>query len=184
MFFSVFPFFGTWHTTEVQQETGESEQNWYHVVKSVHIFMIQWVWLRLSLLVCVSSLHRVHQAVRWKSRAALRKNLPNVFFSRGDTALENTTVSTGEKYKQQVFCLNLVDSIVKYIQVKLKLLVLYLYAFSPFSPEWHKTIYGFCIWYEKLLVFPQWTYLLPTPPSKCWNLFCSLFVGCSAGCNL
>lgn len=61
------------------------------------------------------------------------------------------------------------DLIVKYIQilkVKLKLLVLSLYTFSPVSPEWQTTIYGFCIWYKNVLVFPYWTYLLPTAPLK------------------
>lgn len=51
---------------------------------------------------------------------------------------KNTSVSTGKKYKWQVFCLNLVDSIVKYIQilkVKLKLLVLSFHAFSNFLPR-------------------------------------------------
>ena len=86
---------------------------------------------------------------------------------------KNTSASTGKKYKKQVFCLNLVDSIFKCIQilkVKLKLLVLSLYIIFPFHPRMADNYLW--IWYEKnVLVFPYWTYLLPTAPWKCWNLF-------------
>lgn len=153
MFLSVVPVFGTWHPTEVQQETGESQQNRCHLWESLNVSVVQWMSLRPSLLVCLSSVRRVQLAVRWKSQAALRRSLPNVFFSRWDAAqrspYKNTSVLTGEKYKKQVFCLNLVDSIVKFLQilkVKLKLLVLSLYAFAPFSLEWQTIIYGFHTW--------------------------------------
>lgn len=150
MFLSVIPVFGTWHPTEVQQETGEPHRT--DVVEPLNESVVR-VSLRPSLLVCVSSVRRVRLAGRWKSQAALRRSLPNVFFSRGDVAprspYKNTSVLTGEKYKKQVFCLNLVDSIVKFLQilkVKLKLLVLSLYAFAPSSPEWQTIIYGFHTW--------------------------------------
>lgn len=39
------------------------------------------------------------------------------------------------------------------LRVKLKLLVLSLYAFAPFSPEWQTIIYGFHTWSENVIVF-------------------------------
>lgn len=91
---------------------------------------------------------------------------------------KNTSVSTGKKYKHQVFCLNLMDS-VKYIQLwKVKLLVLSLYTF-PQSPQNGRQLFMDSVFekYMKMcLFFHIWTHLLPTAPLKCWNLLYSWVV--------
>lgn len=190
MFPLVFPVLGTWHTAEVQQETGEWDQDWYHVVESVNVFLRWWMSLGLSLLVCVSSACRVRQAVMWKSRAALRRSPPNVFFSRGDAAqtllCKNTLVLTGEKYKKQVFCLNLVDSINQIyedLKGETETTGIIFVCICPFLPRMADNYLWSSYLILKCTCFPHWTYLLPTAPWKCWNLFCRWVVLLAAICN-
>lgn len=137
----------------------------------------------------LSSVLRVRLAGRWKSRAAVRRSLPNVFFSRGDVAprspYKNTSVLTGEKYKKQVFCRNLVDSIVKFLQIlkgETKTTGIIFVCICPFLPRMADNYLWSSYMILKCACFSHWTYLLPTALLKCWNLFCSWV--CSAGCSM